>query len=216
MKLIFALTGSIKGESEHREEKPRGRRRKEGAASSVPALKLTRAKEFRFLYNRFNLIPRASRPFRRGCERRKNIYFRAIRLSRVTACSFFFLFFLTRSFLHLTIRLFVIFFSSLDAHGRCSCVYNSEESIYIAESTTQHAIISIVKIVLSYFYNYDHAYGVFSRGNNLLLHSGRMSRDLYFEMSKSRSRILVDYLTRAALRGIFVLIKIYIFTERVY
>lgn len=65
---------------------------KRGAASSVLALKLT--KEFRFLYNRFNLIPRASRPFRRGCERRKNIYFRGIRLSRVTACPCFFLFFL--------------------------------------------------------------------------------------------------------------------------
>lgn len=99
-------------ERAERGERPRGRRWKERRCPifDVLALKLTRAKEFRFLYNRFNLIPRASRPFRRGCERRKNIYFRGIRLFMVTAWSFLFLLSLTRAFLHLTIRLFVIFF----------------------------------------------------------------------------------------------------------
>lgn len=87
MKLIFALTGSIKGE--RGEEKSGGEKAEEEREKerrfSGPALKLT--VEFRFLYNRFNLIPALSRPFRRGCERRKNIYFRGIQPSQVTACS---------------------------------------------------------------------------------------------------------------------------------
>lgn len=65
MKLIFALTGSIKGERGVCKEVPRGRRERKGVrekgrtASSGPTLKLTM--EFRFLYNRFNLIPALDR-----------------------------------------------------------------------------------------------------------------------------------------------------------
>lgn len=65
MKLIFALTGSIKGEraargdAKRRTREERSKREREGAVSSGPTLKLT--KEFRFLYNRFNLIPALDR-----------------------------------------------------------------------------------------------------------------------------------------------------------
>lgn len=63
MKLIFVLTGSIKGARGARggvKRKTKEREReKEIAASSGPTLKLT--KEFRFLYNRFNLIPTLDR-----------------------------------------------------------------------------------------------------------------------------------------------------------
>lgn len=60
MKLIFALTGSIKGEECARrcqEGKEGGGRERE--SGFFPPLKLT--KEFRFLYNRFNLIPALDR-----------------------------------------------------------------------------------------------------------------------------------------------------------
>lgn len=65
MKLIFALTGSIKGEQGEGEVWRRGtgrreRERKRGGGRFFGfTLKLT--VEFRFLYNRFNLIPALDR-----------------------------------------------------------------------------------------------------------------------------------------------------------
>lgn len=122
MKLIFALTGSIKGESSAKRSRDEGRE-KRCRFFGARALKLT--EEFRFLYNRFNLIPRAPRPFQRGCERKKNIYFRGIRLSRVTTCpSFFFL-----PFLH--VLFFILQFdSSLLPFMRVA-----EKKVFFAEST---------------------------------------------------------------------------------
>lgn len=64
MKLIFVLTGSIKGArgargGVKRKTKERERERKRLPLLQALTLKLT--KEFRFLYNRFNLIPTLDR-----------------------------------------------------------------------------------------------------------------------------------------------------------
>lgn len=84
MKLIFALTGSIKGKEEWRRTK--AKEREEGFFGSM--LKLTMEFRFKFLYNRFNPIPVCSivRGCEDVCERGKNIYFRGIRPSVVSVC----------------------------------------------------------------------------------------------------------------------------------
>jgi len=65
-----------RGEARRAGRKGRKRERERRAAPRSGPRSNSR-REFRFLYNRFNLIPALDRS-RRGCERRKNIYFRGV------------------------------------------------------------------------------------------------------------------------------------------
>lgn len=132
-----------------RGEAERRRAEKRGAASSVPALKLT--KEFRFLYNRFNLIPRALLD-RSG----EDVSGERISISEVSdspglplARSSFYSFLHARSFI---LQFGSPFFSSLLLLTAAVRARNSEESIFryrrVGDETRQApTIISIVKIV---------------------------------------------------------------------
>lgn len=125
MKLIFVLTGPIKGEQEKYEEGDAKRKRKEvregekvrsrekeSAASSGSTLKLT--KEFRFLYNRFNLILVLDRSGEDVNEERISISER-YSPPRLRACPRY----LPRALSYMPLPLRLATFPA--PHGRCSC-----------------------------------------------------------------------------------------------
>lgn len=180
----------------------------ERAASSGSSLKLT--KEFRFLYNRFNLIPALDR-FQRGCERRKNIYFRKIFLwpsevTRYLPC--------TLSYKPPPLRLTTSpSFPVVRAHNREGSIFRSSSRRHDRDPT----VISItIKIVRSIFivastpcYSEDFSSSLFfTRESFPRAHADLMSRDPRFEMPESRSLVWtsISWLPHAQLlQGTFVL-----------
>lgn len=158
MKLIFALTGSIKGErgarggaNKRKAGKKRRERERERAASSGPTLKLT--KEFRFLYNRFNLIPALDRSGEDVSGERISISERySPDPSGLPTCPAIFpALFLTRRLLFV-LQLFVLF--SRSSRPLCVCTTAKEVFLDTVVPATRQGptVISItIKIVRSIF-----------------------------------------------------------------